>query len=53
MNFRKCACCEKDTPSYCEDCYQKLIAENAKLRRTIYILKKGTKSNESKEHTRP
>lgn len=31
MNFKSCLRCESNTPYYCEECYQKLIAENAKL----------------------
>lgn len=30
-----CLACGVDTPHYCEDCYQKLIAENARLQNEL------------------
>ena len=35
----KCLHCNKNTPNYCEDCYQELITKNAKLQLTLRKLK--------------
>ena len=32
-------CSDKKEPVYCEDCYQELIAENAKLQKELYDFK--------------
>lgn len=34
-NDKHCLSCGVDTPHYCEDCYQKLIAENARLQNKL------------------
>ena len=36
---KKCLHCGKGEPSYCEECYQKLIGENAKLQESIDLCK--------------
>ena len=35
----KCLHCNKNTSTYCEDCYQELITKNAKLQLTLERLK--------------
>lgn len=35
INCNKCLSCGNDTPYYCENCYQKLIAQNARLQNEL------------------
>ena len=37
---KKCLHCGKGEPSYCEECYQKLIGENAKMQEKIQKIEK-------------
>lgn len=50
MKENKCLHCGKNEPGYCEECYQELIGENAKLQvenknyKTLYINIQGVRT---------
>lgn len=46
MDKDKCLHCGEGEPGYCEDCYQKLIAENVRLQTLVEKMAKFMEVNE-------